>query len=222
MNLNEEINRIKQVMGIITEGNITLPLKVSGSFKGDNGDKSHAFQSTGGVVVGGMQTKVNAKLKEVYDAGYNPDIKKITVTIDKTTKTTSWEVTIDESADGKAYLGLVTVGSCCSGDFKTRADNQVENMKTWNSTPENHKLIVELTTTKEGDSNGGLKIIGGKYKLKQVFYKYSKNSKKPHKKKAIEPPTVTVKPLDLKIDKKYAAPADATRVQINYPYHKFK
>ena len=69
MNLNEQISRIKQVMGIITEGEITLPLTVSGSFKGDNGDKTHAFQSTNGVVVGGMQTKVNTKLKEVYDAG---------------------------------------------------------------------------------------------------------------------------------------------------------
>lgn len=223
MNLNEEISRIKKVMGIITEGNITLPLKVSGSFKGNSGDELHAFQSTNGVVIGGMQTKVNTKLKEVYDAGYNPDITKITVTIDKTTKTTSWEVTINESTDGKAYLGLVTVGSCCSSDFKKRADDQVETMKSWNSTPENHKLVTELITTDEGGSKGDITITGGKYKLKQHFYVYSKDSKKPHQKKTVEKPkTPEAKPLNLKIDKKYAAPADATRVQINYPYHKFK
>ena len=223
MNLNEQISRIKQVMGIITEGNITLPLTVSGSFKGDNGDKSHAFQSTGGVVVGGMQTKVNTKLKEVYDAGYNPDITKITVTIDKTTKTTSWEVTINESTDGKAYLGLVTVGSCCTGDFKSRADNQVKTMKTWNSTPENHKSVAEIVTTDDGESNGDITITGGKYKLKQLFYVYSKDSKKPHQKKTEEKPkTPEAKPLNLKIEKKYASPADATRVQINYPNFKFK
>jgi hypothetical protein len=222
MNLNEEISRIKQVMGIISEGNITLPLTVSGSFKGDNGDKSHAFQSTGGVVVGGMQTKVNAKLKEVYDSGYNPDITKIKITIDKETKTTSWDVTIDESADGKAYVGLVTVGSCCNSSFKTRADGQVKTMKTWNSTPENHKLAAEIVTTDDGSSNGDITIKGGNYKLKQLFYVYSKDSKKPHPKKTVEKPKESVeKPLNLKIDKKYAAPADATRVQINYPKFKF-
>jgi hypothetical protein len=95
-------------------------------------------------------------------------------------------------------------------------------MKTWNSTPENHKLAAEIVTTDDGSSNGDITIKGGNYKLKQLFYVYSKDSKKPHPKKTVEKPKESVeKPLNLKIDKKYAAPADATRVQINYPKFKF-
>ena len=80
MNLQENIERIKSMMGIIKEETSIFPFTVSGSFKGDNGDRSHAFQSTGGVVVGGMQTEVNKTLKQAYAAGYNPSITKITVT----------------------------------------------------------------------------------------------------------------------------------------------
>ena len=207
MNLQENIQRIKSMMGIIKEETSIFPFTVSGSFKGDNGDRSHAFQSTGGVVVGGMQTEVNKTLKEAYAAGYNPSITKVTVTIDLTTKTTSWEVTIDESTDGKAYLGLITVGSCCNSSFKTRADNQVSTMKTWNSTPENHKEITVLQTTDDGKSNGDITIIGGTYKLKQYFYQYSYNNKPAHKPKETE----------FEIDPRIRTePADATRVQTNY------
>ena len=46
-------------------------------------------------------------------------------------------------------------------------------MKTWNSTPDNHKLITILQSTPTGTSSDGLTIVGGKYKLKQHFYKYT-------------------------------------------------
>ncbi len=212
MNLFEQTHRIKQMMGLIKEETITLPLTVSGSFKGDNADKSHAFQSTGGVKVGGMQTMVNAKLKEIYAAGHNPKITKVTATIDKTTKTTSWEVTIDESDDGKAYLGLITVGSCCNSSFKTRADNQVSTMKTWNSTPENHKKSTTLISTDDGESNGDLTIVGGTYKLKQHFYQYSYNSKPAHKN--VESKKETPKQIEYELDPNFEPqPADATYVK---------
>ena len=67
------------MMGL-NESKVSLPIKVEGSYQGSSGDKLHAFQSTGGVVVGGMQTKVNAKLKELYNLGVNPDITDIKVT----------------------------------------------------------------------------------------------------------------------------------------------
>ena len=188
MNLQENINRIKEMMGL-NESKISLPVKVEGSYKGSSEDKLHAFQSTGGVVVGGMQTKVNAKLKELYNLGVNPDITEIKVNI-KANKTdnngnisagvTSWSVTIDESKDGKAYLGLVTVGSCCSSSYSDRALGQVETMKTWNSKPKNHYLVTDIQTTKDGKSNGNITIDGGSYKLRQIFYKYTYDNKKPH------------------------------------------
>jgi len=207
MNLQENIKRIKSMMGIIKEETSIFPFTVSGSFKGDNSDRSHAFQSTGGVVVGGMQTEVNKTLKQAYAAGYNPSITKITVTIDLTTKTTSWEVTINESTDGNAYLGLITVGSCCNSSFKTRADGQVPTMLTWNGPKENHKLITELVTTDTGESNGDITIVGGNYKLKQIFYQYFYNNKPAHK------PKETEYEIDPRITPE---PADATRVQTNY------
>ena len=163
--------RLKQLL--VENNKIQFPVIVNGSFPGDNGDRSHAFQSTGGVVVGGMQTQVNQKLKEIYDAGYNPDVTNITVTINMETKKTYWRATINESTDGNAYLGIVTVGSCCSDNCAKRADDQVPNMKTWNSTPDDHKLITILQSTATGTSSGGLTIVGGKYKLKQHFYKYT-------------------------------------------------
>jgi len=170
----------KGFQSVVSIQPMIFPIVVNGSFRGDNGDKSHAFQSTGGVVVGGMLTKVNAELKKVYDAGYNPDVTNVTATINKTTKTTSWEVTINKSTDGKAWIGLVTAGSCCSKNFETRADGQVAAMKTWNAPAENHKLVTILKTTDDGKSAGNITIEGGSYRLKQYFYKYWKSSKKPH------------------------------------------
>ena len=218
MNLQENIIRIKEMMGLIKEGAITLPITVSGSFQGENNDQLHAFQSTkiDGVrkVIGGMQTAVNAKLKEIYAAGHNPSITKVTATINTTTMTTSWEVTIDESTDGKAYLGLITAGSCCNSSFKTRANNQESTMITWNSTPENHKKIATLETTDDGKSSGDITIIGGSYKLKQFFYQYAYNNKPAHKN--VESSKETPTDTEYEIPAGYTTqPADATYVKKN-------
>lgn len=224
-NLNENINRIKQMMGL-NESKVSLPIKVEGSYQGSSGDKLHAFQSTGGVVVGGMQTKVNAKLKELYNLGVNPDITDIKVSINatKTDKNgnitagvTSWSVTIDESKDGKAYLGLVTVGSCCNSSYSTRAVNQVETMKKWNSKPNNHYLVADIQTTTDGKTNGNITIEGGNYKLRQIFYKYTYDNKPPHKVVKEEKPK-TKQNVKYEIDPRLKSqPADATRVQLTYP-----
>ena len=212
--------RLKQL--IESTQPITLPLIVRGSFSGDNGDRTHAFQSTGGVVVGGMSTAVNKKLKEVYNAGYNPDITNIEVTINTKTRTTSWAVTIDKSKDGKAWIGLVTAGSCCTPDFESRADRQESKMKTWNAPPENHKLVKVLNTNDEKSQNN-ITIIGRPYKLKQYFYKYWKSSKKPHSSKTTNNKSLKIKnyqntatPLKIKNYQNTATPADATRVDKRY------
>lgn len=165
----------------LNKAELSFPIIVKGSFTGSTGDELHAFQSTGGRKIGKMQDIVNAELKKVYNSGYNPDVTDIEVTIDKKSMTTSWSVTINKSKDGKAYVGIVTVGSCCTNDYQKRADGQVNAMKNWgNAKPADHKLIAVLQTTDDGTSNGNITIKGGKYKLKQHFYKYSQDSKKPH------------------------------------------
>ena len=131
-----------------------------------------------------MQTKVNQVLKEVYNKGINPDITNIKVTIDLKKKETYWEATIDRSKDGKAYVGLVTVGSCQSNNPFKRAQDQVPKALTWNGSPANHALIIDMKTTPDGQSNGNITIKGGKYILRQFFYKYTKDNKPPHKKTA--------------------------------------
>ena len=91
-----------------------LPIKVNGSYKGRNCDELHAFESTGGRKVGGMNTKVNAELIRLYKEGINPMITDVKVTFDTKNMISNWEVTIDKSTDGKAWVGLTSRGS--SGD----------------------------------------------------------------------------------------------------------
>ena len=50
------------------------PIKLSGSYKASGCDELHAFESTHGKTIGGMNTKVNAKLKELYKQGINPEV----------------------------------------------------------------------------------------------------------------------------------------------------
>ena len=156
-----------------------LPKIVSGSFTATNADELHAFQSTNGKVVGGMQTKVNKALKEVYNMGFNPTITDISITVDSKAMKTSWVVTIDESTDGKAYIGLVTVGSAggkVGGSEKSientnkRALNQVEGMRTWNTGTSNYKEVKDFKNT---EPNG--------IYIRQIFEQYTKpKSYPPH------------------------------------------
>jgi hypothetical protein len=144
---------------------------VKGSFLADNGDELHAFQSTSGRVIGGMQTKVNAALREVYDnEKVNPMITDIRITIDSKNLKTSWEVDISKSNNGAAYVGLVTVGSAggrvgandtTTANTDKRALGQVDAMKTWNSGATGYKTALDFKNTEEG----------GIY-IRQLFYQY--------------------------------------------------
>ena len=187
--LQEQISRMKSMMGLIIENKTksnkdnlnTLPKIVSGSFTASNPDELHAFQSTSGKVVGGMQTKVNSALKEVYKMGINPTITDISINVDSKKMETSWDVTIDESTDGKAYIGLVTVGSAggrVGGNEKTientnkRALGQVERMRTWNTGTSDYKQVKDFKNT---EPNG--------IYIRQIFEQYTKpKSYPPHKK----------------------------------------
>jgi len=96
---------------------------VSDSYNVEKGDYdgAHTFQSRGGVVVGGMDTKVNKVLKYFYKTyKKNPAILSINVKIDdsylinKSRIVVEWEVLIGESTDGKAYVGLTSRGGAGS------------------------------------------------------------------------------------------------------------
>jgi len=91
-----------------------IQVRVSGSYypaKGDY-DGMHSFQSRKKDGFGGkMDTQVNAALKNFYKVNkLNPSISAINVIMDDTKWEVKWEVLIEESTDGKAYIGLTSRG----------------------------------------------------------------------------------------------------------------
>ena len=94
-----------------------MQVKVSDSYKVGTGDwdAMHAFESRvvndKSVTVGGVHTKINAALKDFYKTKkLNPYVSSIKVTMDKNAYTVNWEVTIEESPDGVAWVGITSRG----------------------------------------------------------------------------------------------------------------
>jgi hypothetical protein len=112
MNLQEQISRIQSMMGLLIEGNISLPKTIKGSYTASDCDRLHAFNDTGSGPVGKMNDIVNPVLISVWKEGVNPDITDVSVTIDKNSSeyVVNWSVTIDESKNGKAYTGIYSRG----------------------------------------------------------------------------------------------------------------
>lgn len=161
MNLQENINRIKEVMGINKndtklveqKGNnqgakVEPPfikkmkesfdkvIKGSYSAEGQPGayDALHAFQSRRSDKFGGrMNTKVQDAIKDYKkNTGLNAiDIKKVDVKIDPNTLTVNWEVTIGQSDDGYTYEQFDSRGSAGGGEGAV--DKQLPNMYSYNS-----------------------------------------------------------------------------------------
>lgn len=75
-------------------------------------DGMHSFQSRSSDGFGGrMNDKVNAALKNFYTVNkLNPTITAINVVMDDINWVVKWEVLIEESKDGKAYVGLTSRG----------------------------------------------------------------------------------------------------------------
>lgn len=166
----EDIVRIQSLMGIIKEEKISLPITVKGSYsakgKKNPGDALHSFERRKSDGFGGrMSTKVKEKLLEVYKAGVNPDVTNIKIKVDSKNLFVEWEVTIDESTDGNAYVGLSTVGSA-GGGADRRAERQVKRMMTWVKGAEDYTLVLDF------------KNPSGIY-IRQYFYKYTIPSKFP-------------------------------------------
>lgn len=168
--IREDIVRIQSLMGIIKEEKISLPITVKGSYsaKGQKnpGDALHSFERRKSDGFGGrMSTKVKEKLLEVYKAGVNPDITNIKINVDSKNLFVEWEVTIDESTDGKAYMGLSTVGSA-GGGADRRAERQIKRLMNWVKGAQDYTLVLDF------------KNPSGIY-IRQFFYKYTIPSKFP-------------------------------------------
>lgn len=114
--------------------------KITDSYKVGAGDwdAMHSFESRKvngkSVVIGGVHTKMNAALKDFYKTfKLNPYVSSIKITMDKNAYTVNWEMTIEESPDGVAYVGITSRGGAgpASGDKGSirRAFNQIVTKK---------------------------------------------------------------------------------------------
>ena len=89
-------------------------LKISGYYNPPKGDYDamHSFESRTKDGFGGkMHTIVSKALKDFYQSyKLNPTITSINILMDDINWTVKWEVLIDASTDGKAYIGLTSRG----------------------------------------------------------------------------------------------------------------
>ena len=188
--LNEEIYRMKTMMGIVTESKMSLPIKISGEYTVPNsapnkGDALHSFNRRisdgfgGYMLTGNPPSKwsqyikfnqgksINQALEELWNEGINPDITNLKIQVDSKTYTVKWSATIDESDDGNAYIGVSSVGSA-GGSADSRAQGQIEGMKRRVTGGKDFTLVLDF------------KNPTGIY-IRQFFYKYTNPSRfKPH------------------------------------------
>lgn len=221
MKLQENINRIKQMMGLITEQEDApfnpdyqkpstyefeplspeeiekrdsqekkkeeekkpepfSPKTISGTYTSplSNCDRLHAFNDTKSGAVGRMNDIVNPELIKIYESGINPDITDVTVEIKRGSieYTVNWSVTIDESKDGVAYVGLYSRGHGGRGEWvfsdvsTTSGHASIGSCKTSNfikkrGTVEDMKLVKDFEYNKDGKIPGCM--------VNQLFYKYT-------------------------------------------------
>lgn len=129
-------------------------------------DALHSFERRKSDGFGGrMSTKINEALREMYKEGINPDLKELKINVDSKNYKVDWEATLGESTDGKAYVGMSTVGSA-GGGADSRAKSQIENMKTWAKGAQDYTLVLDFVNPT------------GVY-IRQYFYKYTKPSEYP-------------------------------------------
>jgi hypothetical protein len=160
-------------VNIITEQ--SSPVIVSGTYTASNCDELHAFQGSGGKVIGNMNVLVANKLEELYKGGMNPMVSKVDVKVND--MTVNWSCTISPSPDGKAWMGFTSRGAGCNGDVINRA----ESVSQGNDIGTAKKKI--MATFKE--SNIDIQKVndfihkGGNNSFRQIFYRYTKPSSFP-------------------------------------------
>lgn len=159
---------------------------VQGEFKGANCDELHAFQSTSGRIIGGMNDKVQDELKRLYEKGINPEVTEVNVDMDSTEMKVKWQVKIEPSKDGKAWVGFTSRGSSGNASAFNRAVGKAQGQD-FDTVKRKVKEIV-------GEPNLEMKVVKdflynfskdgkveGKCPTRQVFYVYTRPNKYPKK-----------------------------------------
>ena len=177
MNLKESIRRILREE--VLRESTSLPIKLSGSYQAPRGDgdalhsfdrrksdKFGGYMLTGGPIPTQFESKVkldqgkgiNQVLRELNAEGIKPDVKSINIQVNSD-YTVQWEAIIDESTDGKAYVGVASRGSA-GGGADSRAQGQLPSLKSKNPKFCNWTTVLDLDITKP-------------IKIRQFFLKYT-------------------------------------------------
>lgn len=170
-----EKNNIRKMYGFIMEQVVTLPTTVTDSYPAKDCDELHAFQGTGGKVIGNMNVTVGNKLQEIYNSGINPKVTRVKVEVQGMTVT--WTVTIDKSNDEKAWVGFTSRGAGCNNDVKNRAESAASG-----NDIQTAKTRIESTYGEQGieiEMVNDYFYNGGKNSFRQVFYRYTKPKNNP-------------------------------------------
>lgn len=157
---------------------------VQGEYKGGNCDELHAFQSTHGKIIGGMNDKVGDELKRLYERGINPEVTDVMVTMDAQKMKVKWQVKIQPSKDKKAWVGFTSRGSSGNASAFNRAVGKAQGQD-FDTVKRKVKEIV-------GEPNLEMKVVKdflynfskdgkveGKCPTRQVFYAYTRPNKYP-------------------------------------------
>lgn len=140
---------------MVVKGNYQVPENAK-----NKADALHSFEKRKSDGFGGrMSTKIKEALRDLHSKGINPDITEIKINVDSKNYKVDWEAKIEPSKDGKAYVGIATVGSAGSGADE-RAKNQIEAMKKWSPGAKDYTLVLDF------------KNPSGVY-IRQFFYKYT-------------------------------------------------
>ena len=132
MNLHEDIHRIKQMMGLITEQTRVLARVYGpvGKQPISNPDLDLVHGILGSKrIQDDFSERVTQSLKEWNDKGYNTDVTniKIKTYIQNNEIITESSCDIVESTDGNSYNEFTTRGSI-GDDYDTRHDNQIDGL----------------------------------------------------------------------------------------------
>jgi len=143
-------------VSVVIKGGYTVPPGTT-----NMEDALHSFERRKSDGFGGrMSTQIREKLRELYKQGMNPDIKELKINVDSKKYSVAWEATLGPSEDGKAYVGISTVGSA-GGGADDRALRQIEKMKKWVDGAKDYTLVLDFKNPK------------GIY-IRQYFYKWTK------------------------------------------------
>lgn len=172
--------RIKKLYNLREQ--FTLLATIKGSYTASNCDELHAFQGTGGKVIGNMNVMVKEKIQELLNQGHKVKVTNVNVIVND--MKVSWSVDISRSDDNKNWVGFTSRGAGCNQSIETRWDSEdVGNGPTSisaNIRKNNIGDVDQIELIKKFNHNGGNNsFIQGFYRycLKENIEKQNNNQR---------------------------------------------